>query len=444
MKLAVVGSGVSGIFLSHLLAQSGYGVTLIESAPELGGVLSGASWGNYTLDKGCHLFEPNDDSLVSLVDALAPGLMQKVPVKLASYLGGMLHGGSGQHSFKYLEGSEKERIKEEILYNVTLALPGAKEESVETYILNKYGRTLSCHLRKSLEKQLQIQVSEAEQSFVIGTHLRRVFVFENQIARELKRNTFLDEILAAEMLSQEKNSLFVYYPRHGGTRAFVDCAKVTLENQGVIIRSNTRVERVCFANDEFELLDQDGNKEQVSKVIWTSEIGHLEKLLFGENRISQHLHKVPMVLYYISVNADQISDYNFINDFEPHHYTSRVSAPGVYGNQVFNGKTYVCCEVPQEVGSPLWNDPEAYKEEIWQEALEVGMLVGSSPSSSEDWKIVKAPTSYTVSKLGYEKRYQELQLKLSIEYPGVMAFPGGTFFKTDIASFVSNVVANMK
>lgn len=444
MTLAVVGSGVSGIFLSHLLAKSGYRVTLIESAPELGGVLSGTTWGNYTLDKGCHLFESNDDSLVSLVDALAPGLMQKVPVKLASYLGGMLHRGSGQHSYKYLEECEKERIKEEILRNMAMTSPGVKDESVESYIINNYGKTLSCHLKKSLEKQLQIQVSEVEQLFVIGTHLRRVFIFEDQIARELKRNTSLDAILAAEMLTQERKGSFVYYPRHGGTRAFVDYAKVTLEKQGVIIRTNTKVERISFANEEFELLDQDGNKERVNKVIWTSEVGNLEKLLFGENRISQSLHKVPMVIYYISVNADQISDYNFINDFEPHHYTSRVSAPGVYGNQVFNGKTYVCCEVPQKVGSPIWNNPEGYKEVIWQEALEMGMLLGSSPSSSGDWKIVKAPTSYTVSKLGYKKRYEELQSKLSIEYPGIVAFPGGTFFKADIASFVSNVIASIK
>lgn len=67
---AVVGGGVLGMHVAGRLAGSGDDVTLVEAAPDLGGLASAWRIGDVTWDRHYHVIVPTDGHTIALVDRL--------------------------------------------------------------------------------------------------------------------------------------------------------------------------------------------------------------------------------------------------------------------------------------------------------------------------------------------------------------------------------------
>ena len=67
---AVVGGGVLGLTLALRLAQAGDRVTLLEAAPQLGGLACAHDYGAFVWDRFYHCILPQDTALLSLLDEL--------------------------------------------------------------------------------------------------------------------------------------------------------------------------------------------------------------------------------------------------------------------------------------------------------------------------------------------------------------------------------------
>lgn len=86
---AVVGGGMLGMTLAHRLAQRGQRVTLLEAAPQLGGLASAWSLGDTVWDRHYHVTLLSDTNLRALLDEI--GLereMKWVETKTGFYSGG--------------------------------------------------------------------------------------------------------------------------------------------------------------------------------------------------------------------------------------------------------------------------------------------------------------------------------------------------------------------
>lgn len=70
---AVVGGGVLGMRLAGQLAAAGQDVTLVEAAPELGGLASAWQIGDVTWDRHYHVVVPTDRRTVGLIEELGLG-----------------------------------------------------------------------------------------------------------------------------------------------------------------------------------------------------------------------------------------------------------------------------------------------------------------------------------------------------------------------------------
>ena len=99
---AVVGGGMLGMALAHRLAQRGQKVTLLEAAPELGGLASAWRLGDVVWDRHYHVTLLSDTVLRDLLEEI--GLadeMRWVETKTGFYSGGQLY--SMSNSFEFLK-----------------------------------------------------------------------------------------------------------------------------------------------------------------------------------------------------------------------------------------------------------------------------------------------------------------------------------------------------
>src|SRR5580658_8149388 len=98
----IVGGGMLGLMMAHRLRQAGQQVTILEAAPQLGGLASAWQLGDITWDRHYHVILMSDSHLVGLLREL--GLdreMNWVETKTGFYTDGRLH--SMSNSWEFLQ-----------------------------------------------------------------------------------------------------------------------------------------------------------------------------------------------------------------------------------------------------------------------------------------------------------------------------------------------------
>lgn len=73
MTVAVIGGGMLGLTLALRLARRGHRVTLLEAAPQLGGLAAPQNYGEFVWDRFYHCVLPRDTAMLALLDELGLG-----------------------------------------------------------------------------------------------------------------------------------------------------------------------------------------------------------------------------------------------------------------------------------------------------------------------------------------------------------------------------------
>ena len=119
-RWGIVGGGMLGMTLAHRLAQAGHDVTLIEAAPQLGGLASAWSLGDVVWDRHYHVTLLSDSFLRGLLGELGlESEMRWVTTRTGFYCDGRLHSMSNSLEFLRfppLNLVDKARLAATILY----------------------------------------------------------------------------------------------------------------------------------------------------------------------------------------------------------------------------------------------------------------------------------------------------------------------------------------
>lgn len=231
--------------------------------------------------------------------------------------------------------------------------------------------------------------------------MTRVRIAPDCMSRVLKRIDTLDEILA---VSSVDNPLrFVdgavdrfphknFYPSSGGLLGFCTRAEECLKNMGVNLAFCAKVQAINADRHGVTVRVEDGSDYQGRRLLWCLDVGPLASLLECATPTTGLYVPVPMVLYYFLVPKDTKVEYTYLHDFSPDSRIYRVSSPGIYGEQRnAEGLSYICCECPTDLGSEMWQEPEAFSDEIWAEVQQTGML---NLECQYGMHVVKTPVSY--------------------------------------------------
>lgn len=73
MNIGVIGGGTMGLTIAYRLAQAGHSVTVLEAAPQLGGLATWFDYGDFVWDKYYHVILESDENVLGLFNELGIG-----------------------------------------------------------------------------------------------------------------------------------------------------------------------------------------------------------------------------------------------------------------------------------------------------------------------------------------------------------------------------------
>ena len=234
-RWCVVGGGLLGLTLAHRLAQAGEDVTLLEAAPDLGGLASAWQVGGFTWDRYYHVIMLSDSHLRRLLGELELDAEIDWKVTRAGFFTGsglyQLNNAIDYLKFPALNLIDKLRLGLTILYMARVR-DGRRLESVPLadWLVRLSGRRVFEQIwRPLLTAKLGENYRKASASF-IWSYARRFYA-----ARQ----------------GGMKTEMFGYVP--GGYARVLDRFAALLAKEGVRIETGHPVERIRKTDDGLRL-----------------------------------------------------------------------------------------------------------------------------------------------------------------------------------------------
>ncbi len=404
----VVGGGFGGIVGAYLLARKGCKATVVERQPALGGILQGIDWNGYRLDLGCQLFgHKSDESTRSILDLL-DHQARPVEHRIASITAGRLTEG---FEFPDLSSFGPE-VSRRVLYELVGAGAQPDGDAADTLaesLESRFGQTAATIIGQFIENHYGLTAADLHPRTLASTPFHRLVFLDETPARLLKRLDVFDDRIAA--VARENGTKLmpsrVFYPKTGGMRGFCESATRKLTELSVEIKCGVKIDTIAFDDEGVTLSPEGGETIRADNLLWTAGSVALAKLLGVSQGLAEHIHNVPLVLYYFAIDQSQVGEYCYIQDFDPKDVIYRGSAPGSYGaGNCPPGKAYACAEILTQVGTPEWNQPERFTEQAWNELRRHRVVTGGEPA---DVLIHKTPVSYSFPKVGFESEIAPLR-----------------------------------
>lgn len=423
---------MSGMVAAQLLAERGERVTVLEPGPLFGGVNAGMSWEGFSLDYGCHVFGNESDRATALLLGLLGGGAHPVHLRFASIFNRVTTAG---FELPALDSYGRELSAQALLELLErLEGPTLPPKSLQDLLENRYGPTVRSLLDRALNKVFGCSSSELAPEAISATTFGRIKLLDDSLSRTLKQIPELDARLAASsqddpMRYHRKNvRLYPYrsfYPLRGGMLGFIESAKQQLERAGVRFVKDDPI-RTLTTQPHPHIELQSGLRLDSARLLWTSGLARLEKLLLGTETLRSAAVQVPMVLYYFAIEKQQETGLSYVNSYDPEDLVFRASVPGSYGQENCPpDQSYVCCEVPTALDRPEWQDPAAFAEHVWSEACRFGVVQGAPRAQ----KFQKVPVSYKAPRRDFFRLAEPIRTELT-HHPLLLVSNEWTFSTT--------------
>jgi protoporphyrinogen oxidase len=455
-SIVVVGGGFKGIVAAKYLSDQGAEVTLIEQGKKLGGIHFSIPWDGFQLDLGCHLFSNEDDRTTQLIF----DLLGEKPVAISPVVKSIYHGkptvGIEYPDFTSLPSEQVAKCLLDLLEHTAanksliLAKP-ALELNLESFLTQRYGTEMAHAIDQSLQKMLLINSKELSSVAFSAIPARRVSLVNPELASLLKTVPLFDELILKSSADdpmryvKDKASGFetrCFYPAHGGMGAFSISSRQHLADIGVRIKTETAINKLeRLGSDKFNLSLDNSENIKCDYIFWTSGSQTLSDSLGLNIELSEHTHKVPMVLFYFDVPEDSIGPYSWVQNFDHDDLVYRASAPSTFGKGTApEGRAYVTAEVTTQHDSDIYLNPETYVRRVWQEVVKSGVSDSEIP---DHYKIIKTPTSYKFPKASFAHASSSLNAYLN-ECSGLYMLDEWIFGKSASVNEITAAIDSIK
>ena len=280
--VVVVGGGIAGLAAACILSEQGQSVTLIESAPALGGLLRSrprGDWGDF--DFGTHLFS---ETGLEALDAVLFADQRDSDDWLghAHCVQDVFYAGARRESpfidTRLLPEHTHNRAWEELR-----ALPAATSApaNLEDMVLTTYGPTLLEHVfAPVMTKMYGVAPTKLSHDAHLLFGLKRLIIGTEEESRVLKvADTWHDNRIAFHQLTEGAAHVRHFYPREHGIGQWVEQTQARLEQSGVRVLTSAQVQQLSIeSNRVTEVALTDGTQLPCNRLIWSAPTFHLLKL----------------------------------------------------------------------------------------------------------------------------------------------------------------------
>ncbi len=407
----VAGGGFKGIMSAYLLAKAGHRVTLVEKAPFLGGIMHSREWNGFFIDNGVHVFDSVQKEVGDIVTDVMDGDVVPVSFNSASVYGDQVTHGFSLPDFSGISRQMQEKILFEVVERSAVGAADS-HDNLHDRLTDFYGPTAAELMGSSLKHIYDIGPENLSPEALRQTSFHRLRFLPDAMALILKANPQLDDRLAAKRASLGKIDDFVsLYPGKRGMRGFCEKVLIKLQEMGIDIRLKDSLSDIQLTETGVQAKLKDDETITADHLIWASELPGLAEAWLGEDQISQHVYRTPMLLYAFQTHVDRIYDCTYFQHFTPGAYAYRSAAAGRYSHQIReDGSTFITCECPASIDSERWENAEANAPAVWQECIDIGLISGQE--GFDDYNVLRAKVTHRMPKPGYGAACDALQEKV--------------------------------
>lgn len=423
---------------AYLAAKADLGVTMYEPSARIGGVLRGVEVFGENLDLGCHLFDNDSDELSKILFEFAgtEGFFCPVDPSYKSTLNGT--------DLSDIAVPDFGEFSDEELALIVCQIKGAREslqvgpKNLEELLVSRFGSHLGARLVKISRKLFQECAHNLDASVLEFSPFSRVRLRDNKTSEMLKLDPILDEVLAirgrslGQFTSASEYSCRNFYPKEGGTAAFVSALKQNLLDLGVEIVTGAGDLKVRVLEDTKMEVILDGKPVKHDYVFSTFDVDQLNKSLETQLPLIFPRRSVPMCLYYFQIDAKYLGDIAYLNNYSTSSSIFRASAPANYSSHSVDSElVHVCVECPTHINSKLWDSGvENSQMQVFEELISLSFLKGNA--KSRDARKFNVPRTYTVKKVGYQQELDVFEAKIRNEMPNLLFVDGTSKSKSQL------------
>lgn len=425
-SIAVVGAGLSGLFCALKLLEKNYQVVIYEKNKIVGGLAGGYKEGPWKFDFGPHRFFSNDKKLLEGLVKIYPDMLE-VRRKSSVYL-------SGKYLDWPLNLSSALKLPKELLAGVLLDMMNMfskapmkvfnsknegnskNSETFESYIINRYGRTLYNNFFKEYtEKFLGIKPYKTHECWAAAG------IEQALIDKRIRMGHLWEiaETLISHAVKSSVDKSMMLYPKFGMS-SFVDALEKRVVDSGGTILKNTDVQPVLDKDEMF--LKTEDTIQKYDHIVWTAPLTDISKA----SGIELDICFRSVIFFFIQLKSEISHDFQWCYFGQQALPFSRLSRPSAFSKAMVPfGKDSLCAEISCSEKSDLWKHPEAQFSSIVQ-AIEALKLI-KSKRDILDIQYVKKAAAYPVFKLNYEKDLKKMETICSDISNLTMTGRGGLF-----------------
>ena len=412
-RVAIIGSGFRGIFDALILSKNRNNeITIYEKSNFFGGISRSQNIFGFNVDMGVHMFDSVQKELYEIVFDVMEGNMHSIDfISQSAYKNNITDG----YSLPDLS-SESKFIREKITNEViSLGLdPKLSKEKIlnsdtlSELLLNRYGNTAGGIFSEIFQKVYSISSDECDCNALNKTSLGRLKHLDDEDMKVLKRNKYLDTILAARRKSIGIVDDYVSgYPSDGkGMGGFCDRVLNLLINRNVEIKLGKDI-KTEVNNEKIRVLEQENKiSQEFDHLIWAADrLNPLLNDLDISINLDKYFYQTPMIFAVLVTDQKDIKDFTYMQNFSQNGITYRTSAAGIYSKQISPDKrSFLTAECPCSLDQFTCLDESIFIDKIWNEVKNLKIV--SKNAELHNYKLIKVEKSFQVPLKGFSEKYE--------------------------------------
>ena len=398
--VVIVGAGITGLTLAHLLVEKGIPVYVVEKEKTPGGLARSFCYDGFTFDIGPHRFH-TDDAVVEkyILDILGDDhliISRNSQVRFKGhYFPWPMH--PSLILFKF-----PPRLALSILLDIFTLYRKKPPKTFKDQIINMYGKTMYQHFFEGYSSKFLGIVPELTHPDWASTGIDRAIIDER-----LQINS-LGKLLKTSLSFKKQPELKFIYPL-GGCGEFTDKQAKLVENGGGKIVYGNTVEQMEVQNGQIKSIKIGDQVIEPSLVVWTGTIDSLFKSL---NKPSPDLNYLSLICYNLMLTEGEPFSFQWSYHGAADVIFSRTSVPDNFSPENSPGnKRALCVEVTSKENGKVYNDPDKYFDRVVMDLEREGLL--KTDNEISNYSTETFPWSYPIYQVDYKKNLAKVKDSLS-------------------------------
>ena len=284
-KAVIVGSGLAGIISAKMLVKKGYKVIIIENSNTVGGLISSVKVKKNFFDHGAHMLQETSDKKINkfLFNDLEKNCFKYKFLPQEHFFNKKWYLKSSFLNLKHLNNKDYNEIFKQVVLKKKFNNKGTFKNE-EQRCLSIYGKRLTSKvIAPILKKYTNRKLSELPAYTKEKFNLSRFIIAGKNKTDKLKKNSYLNKILAFNSYKQGLTGKRNFYPKKQGINYLINLFLNKKSLEKINICKNENVNSIKIKKNKFISISTNTQKINSDLLIWTGNVDFLKNLINSKN-----------------------------------------------------------------------------------------------------------------------------------------------------------------